>query len=156
MYVYSIGDNRFLMKYAAKINSGNIVIDVVTIGDDVSNVESYCADTFGGIWVEAYNNGTRKQMPSNGFTWDNSNQVFLTPQPYSDFVLDSNFDWEAPNGMPKPTTDAECSYPNPIDPANPNVYTDVTWNSTDEKWQATQDLTTGDTVQWNGSEWIVV
>ena len=50
MYIYSIGDNRILMKYAAKINSGNIVIDVVTIGEDVSNVESYCANDFGGTW----------------------------------------------------------------------------------------------------------
>ena len=99
------------MKYAAKINAGGLVLDVVTIGDDVSNVSTYCAD---------------------------------------------NFDWEAPNGMPEPRGDTELAYPNPDDPANPNIYTNVTWNSTDDKWQATQDLTTGDTVQWNGAEWIVV
>ena len=144
------------MKYAAKINTGGLVLDVVTIGDDVSNVSTYCADTFGGTLVEAYTDGTRKQMPSIGYTYDEENQVFILPKPYSDFVLNSNFDWEAPNGMPEPMGDTELAYPNPIDPANPNVYTDVTWNSTDDKWQATQDLTTGDTVQWNGAEWIVV
>ena len=144
------------MKHAAKINSTGLVLDVITIGDDVSNVATYCADTFGGRWVEAYTNGTRKMMPAIGCSYDEENQVFILPKPYSDFVLNSNFDWEAPNGMPEPTGDTELAYPNPDDPANPNIYTNVTWNSTDLKWQATQDLTTGDTVQWNGAEWIVV
>jgi len=97
------------MKHAAKINLGGLVIDVITIGDDVSNVESYCANTFGGTWVEAYTNGTRKQMPSIGCTYNGENQVFILPQPYSDFVLNSDFDWEAPNGMPEPTGDTQLA-----------------------------------------------
>ena len=144
------------MKYAALINSANEVLTVDVIGDDVSNVENYCANTFGGTWVEAFDNGTRKQMPGIGFTWDPENQVFLSPKPYSDFVLNSSFDWEAPNGMPEPTGSTELAYPNPDDPENPNIFTDVHWNVTDDKWEASRTLTDGVTVQWNGSAWIDV
>ena len=35
-----------------------------------------------------------------GYTYDKTNDVFILPQPYSSWSLDSNFDWQPPTAMP--------------------------------------------------------
>ena len=36
-----------MTKYAAKLDASNTVRNVITIGDEVSNVENFCAEKFG-------------------------------------------------------------------------------------------------------------
>ena len=105
------------MAHFAKINSSNIVERVDVVNNDViqdNGVESeqkginflkslYGQDT---NWVQtSYNESFRKQFAGKGYTWDPVNEVFIQPQPYPSWSLDSNFDWQPPiaypdNGIP--------------------------------------------------------
>lgn len=84
------------MSYFAEIGDGNIVVRVI-----VAENINWCVDNLGGNWVETDYQGTlRKQFANIGFTYDAVNDVFITPQPYLSWLLDKNFDWQAPK--PKP------------------------------------------------------
>jgi hypothetical protein len=48
----------------------------------------------------SYNNNIRKQYAGIGFTYDETNDVFIAPKPYESWTLDDNFDWEAPTSYP--------------------------------------------------------
>ena len=53
-------------------------------------------------WVQtSYNHNFRKQFAGVGYTYDGSNDVFIEPQPYASWTLDSNYDWQPP--IEKPT-----------------------------------------------------
>jgi len=46
-------------------------------------------------WVQtSYNSNIRKQFAGIGYTYDDVNDVFITPQPYPSWSLDDNFDWQ--------------------------------------------------------------
>ena len=67
-------------------------------------------------WIQtSYNNKFRKQYAGVGFTYDKANDVFVRPQPFeswalnseqrfvhvpSSWTLDSNHDWQPPTAMP--------------------------------------------------------
>lgn len=54
-----------------------------------------------GIWKQtSYNNSFRKQYAGDGYTYDEENDVFISPQPFASWSLDENFDWQPP--VPKP------------------------------------------------------
>ena len=48
---------------------------------------------------------TDKQYAGIGYTYDAQADVFITPQPYPSWVLDSNYDWVAPVPYPQ---DGKC------------------------------------------------
>ena len=53
------------------------------------------------IWKQtSYNNNFRKQYAGKGYTYDETNDVFLKPQPYSSWTLDGEFDWQPPTAKP--------------------------------------------------------
>jgi hypothetical protein len=100
------------MAHFAKINSSNIVerVDVVNndvIQDNGAESESkgiaflkqlYGQDT---NWVQtSYNGNFRKNFAGKDFTWDPVNEVFIQPQPYPSWSLDSNFEWQPPISRP--------------------------------------------------------
>lgn len=88
----------------------NIVQRVVVVHNNellVNGVENeqkgkdFCQNLFGGDWLQtSYNNNIRKQYASIGFTYDSVADVFVAPQPYPSWTLDSNHDWQPPT--PKP------------------------------------------------------
>ena len=49
----------------------------------------------------SYNNNIRKQYAGIGYTYDADADVFITPQPFPSWTLDTNYDWQPPT--PKPT-----------------------------------------------------
>ena len=57
----------------------------------------------------------RKQFAGVGYTYDDVNDVFVSPQPYPSWSLDENHDWQPPS--PKP--DDENTY---------------TWNEETQSW----------------------
>ena len=72
------------MVYAQIING--IVVNVIVADADFiaqSNLD-YVLLSRGGI----------------GWTYDSTNNVFIAPQPFASWTLDSNFDWQPPT--PKP------------------------------------------------------
>lgn len=100
------------MAHFAKIDSNNIVVDVIKIENSVmlnaDNTESeykgkvYLNSLLGSAtWVQtSYNNNFRKQYAGIGYTYDSANDVFISPQPFNSWTLDSNFDWKPPVPFP--------------------------------------------------------
>lgn len=115
------------MAHFAKLDSNNIVTQVVVVNNDVllnaDNTESeYKGKVFlnsllgSATWVQtSYNGNFRKQFAGIGFTYDSTKDKFIAPQPYDSWTLDSNDDWQPPTPYP---TDG-------------NIYR---WNEDDETW----------------------
>jgi len=54
-----------------------------------------------GEWIQtSYNSKFRAHYAGIGFTWDPENQVFYGPQPYPSWILDENWNWQAPTPYP--------------------------------------------------------
>lgn len=90
------------MAHWAEIDENGIVLRV-TVGsnDDPDEGYQWLIDNLGGTWVQtSYNGNIRKQFAGIGFSYDSENDVFIAPSPFPSWVLDENFDWQAP--VPKP------------------------------------------------------
>ena len=95
------------MAHWAEVDENNIVLQV-TVGDNNEPDEGYqwLIDNLGGIWIKtSYNNNIRKQYAGIGYTYDSVADVFIVPKPHPSWILDNNYDWQAP--LPKPTDDKE-------------------------------------------------
>lgn len=90
------------MAHFAQLDDNSIVINVIVISNEYeANGEQYCADTFGGRWIQtSYNHNIRKQFAGIGYTYNADADVFVAPQPFPSWSLDENYDWQAPT--PKP------------------------------------------------------
>ena len=104
------------MAHFAKLDSNNIVTEILVVNNDIllkaDGTESelkgkqFLNATFGQAkWVQtSYNSNFRKQYAGIGYTYDETNDVFIAPQPYTSWTLDENFDWQPPTPYP---TDGE-------------------------------------------------
>lgn len=107
------------MAHYAFINQDHIVVKVITgvdeniiqtdsnstqIGGTSKSWEQFYASLpwFQGLTCKrtSYNNNIRKQYAGIGYSYDPILDVFITPKPYPSWLLDQNFDWQAPTLMP--------------------------------------------------------
>ncbi len=101
------------MAHFAKINSENLVTEVIVINNDVildSNGEEqeslgvdFCKQIYGdGTYKQtSYNSKIRKNMATVGSTYDTSRDAFIRPKRYSSWVLDeSTCRWIPPVEQP--------------------------------------------------------
>jgi hypothetical protein len=102
------------MSHFAKIDSNNIVTEVIVAEQDFIN-SGKVGDSF--LWIQtSYNNNFRKNFAGLGFTYDKTRDAFIPPQPYPSWTLDeSTCRWECP-----------VAYPD-----DGNMYI---WNETDQQW----------------------
>jgi len=84
-----------------------IVVDNNDILDDQGNESEevgiqFCTDLLGGEWKQtSYNNNFRKNYASIGYTYDNTRDAFIPPQPYPSWKLvEETCQWEAPVSYP--------------------------------------------------------
>jgi hypothetical protein len=107
------------MGYFAHINENSVVTTVIVATQEFidTSAEGNPAD-----WIETSIDGSfRKQYAGIGYTYDAEADVFITPQPYPSWTLDSNYDWQAPVPYPNDgqmyiwdeTTLSWVLYPNP-------------------------------------------
>lgn len=96
------------MAHYAFLDSNNIVTQVIVgrneteVVDGISDWEAHYADIYGQRCVRtSYNNNIRKQYAGIGFTYDESKDQFVAPQPYASWSLDSHNDWQAPTAKPE-------------------------------------------------------
>jgi hypothetical protein len=95
------------MAHYAFLDENNVVTEVIVGVDENELIEGLHAETWYGNFRgqtckrTSYNNNIRKQYAGIGYTYDSINDVFIAPQPYPSWLLDENFDWQAPT--PKPT-----------------------------------------------------
>jgi len=106
------------MAHYALLDSNNIVVKVIT-GVDETETQDDNGTVVGGSgeaweafyasqpWHEgltckrtSYNSNIRKQYAGIGYSYDAVADVFVAPQPYPSWTLDSNHDWQPPVARP--------------------------------------------------------
>jgi len=65
------------MAYYAKLEN-NIVQTVIVVSDDIENGAVWCNETFGGIWVQTFDDGSKKYAGA-GDTYDPVADEFVAP-----------------------------------------------------------------------------
>lgn len=105
------------MAHFARLDANNMVTMVTVVSnadlldENGNEVEAFgvavCESVVGpGPWVQtSYNGNFRKQYAGIGYTYDAENDVFIGPSPFPSWVLNSDYDWEAP--VPKPEGDCQ-------------------------------------------------
>ena len=94
------------MDYYAFLDENDIVTQVIAgkdeneLIDDLTPEEWYANFTGQRCVRTSINNDIRKQYAGVGYTYDETDDVFITPQPYPTWVLDENHDWQAPVPYP--------------------------------------------------------
>lgn len=124
--------------YFAKLDENNLVSQVVGLSEDqCHDIDGNCDEIIGlshckktissGTWVRCYKDGTRGQMPSVGYSYSSSDDVFVTPKPHSSWVLDtSKTNWTSPITRPVRTEDEMAG-----------GY-DYEWNEESQNWVLTK------------------
>jgi|TARA_B110000977_G_C10992737_1_gene460584 hypothetical protein len=87
------------MSHFAKINSNNIVTEVIVAEQDFIN-SGVVGDSF--LWVQtSYNGNFRKNHAQVGSTYDKSKDAFIPVKPYASWVFDNDTcTWSAPTEFP--------------------------------------------------------
>jgi hypothetical protein len=125
------------MAYFAKLGTGNIVEQVISINNavitDANGIEQeqlgvdFINNLYGtnDIWKQtSYNKTFRKNYAGIGMIYDQQRDAFIGPKPYNSWVLnESTCNWEAPIARPELTQEQ-------ID--NKNYYT---WNEEILNWE---------------------
>lgn len=96
------------MAHYAFLDENNVVTQVIVgrnedeVVDGIFDWEAHYAEVMGQRCLRtSYNNNIRKQYAGIGFTYDEVADVFVAPQPYASWSLDSNYDWQAPTPRPE-------------------------------------------------------
>jgi len=95
------------MAHYAFLDENNVVTEVIVGIDETELIEGLDPETWYGNFRgqnckrTSYNNNIRKQYAGIGFTYDADADVFVAPQPYASWTLDSNHDWQAPTAKPE-------------------------------------------------------
>lgn len=90
------------MAHFAQLDENNIVVNVIVVGDEYETTYTDWRKQFGETYIQtSYNNRIRKQYACIGFTYNPVADVFVAPQPYPSWTLDSKYDWQAPTPMPR-------------------------------------------------------
>ena len=106
------------MAHFAKLGVGNKVLEVHVVSDDVATTEQAGIDFLNNlyntrdVWKQASyntqagvhsNGGTpfRKNYPGVGYTYDQTLDAFIPPQPFNSWILnEESCVWEAPVALP--------------------------------------------------------
>lgn len=90
------------MAYYAFLDDNNQVIEVISGRDESDgDWETYYGQLRGHRCVRtSYNGNIRKQFAGIGYTYDQTADVFIRPQPFPSWTLDNNHDWQAPTARP--------------------------------------------------------
>jgi hypothetical protein len=96
------------MAHYAFLDENNIVTEVIVgrnedeVVNGVSDWEKHYGDFRRQVCKRtSYNNNIRKQYAGTGYTYDSVSDVFIVPQPYASWTLDSNHDWQPPTPKPE-------------------------------------------------------
>lgn len=101
------------MAYFAQIDEDGTVLQVISVSNsdapDPAPTHSeplgqaFISDVLGmsGEWRQtSYSGSFRKQYAGPGFRYLTDADVFIAPQPYPSWTLDSNHDWQPPTPYP--------------------------------------------------------
>lgn len=124
------------MAHFAKLDSDNIVTQVITLSNEVlldeyGNENEQIGKDFietilgPGTWVQtSYNGNIRKNYAGVGYKYDSTRDAFIPPKPHDSWSLD----------------EPSCLWIPPVDyPSDGNVYR---WDEDDQEWIQVRVVTT--------------
>ena len=94
------------MAHYAFLDRNKFVVSVIKGIDETELIdgktpEEWYSDFKGMPCVRtSYNGNIRKQYAGVGFYYDANADVFIAPKPFDSWLLDENFDWQAPEPRP--------------------------------------------------------
>ena len=91
------------MAHFAELDDVNTVLRVIVVADEYEDDgEQWCADLLGGRWKQtSYHGRIRVRYAGVGYTYDETLDAFIGPQPYPSWTLDPDTtDWIAPAPLP--------------------------------------------------------
>ena len=94
------------MAHYAFIDNNNIVTEVITGVDEVELIEGLPPEEWYGNFRgqrcirTSYNHNIRKQYAGIGYSYNETADVFVCPQPFTSWYLDENYDWQPPVPYP--------------------------------------------------------
>lgn len=94
------------MAHYALLDNNNIVIAVIVGIDENELIEGKEPEKWYGDFHQkkcvrtSYNNKIRKQYAGVGFFYDENKDIFIAPQPFPSWKLDTNNDWQPPKPRP--------------------------------------------------------
>lgn len=94
------------MAHFAKVNSKNIVEQVLVVPDEQENRGEEYLNEIGleGRWIQtSFNNKIRGRFAAISMIYNEDLDVFTDPKPYNSWILDEYFRWTAP--IPYPNDD---------------------------------------------------
>ena len=152
------------MAHFAKLDENNKVVKVVVVSNKVTTPDGVNEDGQLGIdflsnllgdavWKQtSYNNNFHKQFAGMGYTYNDSNNVFIVPKPFPSWTLDESHDWQPPVSRPDikyfwdennkaiqvVVVSNEITTPDIVHPHLHLSRPDVTyfWNESDQSWDS--------------------
>jgi hypothetical protein len=94
------------MAHYAFLDANNIVTEVITGIDETELIEGLMPEEWYGNFRgqtcvrTSYNHNIRKQYAGIGYTYDEVADIFISLQPFPSWLLDANYDWQAPIDYP--------------------------------------------------------
>ena len=114
------------MAHFAKLGIGNKVLKVAVVSNDVATSEQAGIDFLNNlyktndVWKQtSYNNNFRKNYAGKNFTYDESRDAFIEPQPYPSWILNED----------------TCRYDPPIEQPEGNYV----WHELHRKWELVEN-----------------
>jgi hypothetical protein len=95
------------MAHYAFLDNNNVVTEVITGKDETELIDGLTPEVWYGNFRgqtcvrTSYNNNIRKQYAGIGYTYNSIADVFVKPQPFSSWTLNSNYDWQPPTPRPE-------------------------------------------------------
>jgi hypothetical protein len=95
------------MAHYAFLDNNNVVTEVITGKDETELIDGLTPEVWYGNFRgqtcvrTSYNNNIRKQYAGIGYTYNSIADVFVKPQPFPSWTLNSNYDWQPPTPRPE-------------------------------------------------------
>ena len=95
------------MAHYAFLDENNIVTEVIVGIDETELIDGLTPEIWYGNFRgqtclrTSYNNNIRKQYAGVGWSYDSEADVFVAPQPFPSWTLDSSNDWQPPTPKPE-------------------------------------------------------
>ena len=129
------------MAHFAELDSNNIVIRVIVVSNDYeADGENWCKNLLGGVaWKQtSYNSNIRKHFAGIGFTYDETKDAFIPPQPYPSWIL----------------VEETCQWKPPIDYPSADGYTDTESYQWDEDAYQADNTTGWKKISYTKPDWV--
>ena len=91
------------MSHWAEIDENNLVIRVVVGNNNEPDEGESFVNNLGGTWIKtSYNNKIRGTYAGVGYFYNETEDIFIAPQPYPSWIREGSF-WNAPIAYPNDT-----------------------------------------------------